>query len=131
MKVSTIRMVYVDDFNQFVTETYGRPYNFQQQEDRREKELLWIEVPTEKPVDEFAGKDIPKDYSTKEMRVDFDIWVARDPKEQIKCPPDREDRSWTLLLWWERNFYPDINMILWDLYNRGLIESGEYYINMD
>lgn len=34
-------------------------------------------------------------------------------------------------MWWVRNFYPDVNMVANDLYEKGLLEAGEYLINID
>jgi hypothetical protein len=34
-------------------------------------------------------------------------------------------------LCWERNFYPCLDMVVNDLYKKGLIEEGEYVINID
>lgn len=34
-------------------------------------------------------------------------------------------------LFWERNFYPDINTLANDLYKKGLIKKGEYLIVID
>jgi len=34
-------------------------------------------------------------------------------------------------MWWERNFYPDVEMIANDLHKRGILEAGEYVIDID
>ncbi len=39
--------------------------------------------------------------------------------------------DWEINLFCERNFYPDLHTIANDLYERGLIEAGEYVINID
>ena len=42
----------------------------------------------------------------------------------------RKDQ-WAIDLWWERNFYPNIQMVANDLHSKGLLEAGEYTINID
>ena len=34
-------------------------------------------------------------------------------------------------LWWERNFYPDVSMIINDLHSKGLLPAGDYSIDID
>jgi hypothetical protein len=34
-------------------------------------------------------------------------------------------------MFWERNFYPDTYTVANDLYDKGLIEAGDYIINID
>lgn len=62
-----------------------------------------------------------------EMGVSFKAWLARDPKQPL---PGHED-SFGLGLWWDRNFYPNIEMIANDLHERGLLKAGEYTIIID
>ena len=54
-------------------------------------------------------------------------WLSRDPKQQI---PGR-DEAWALKLWWHRNFYPDVSMIINDLHAKGLLPAGSYLIDID
>jgi hypothetical protein len=44
--------------------------------------------------------------------------------------PDSQN-SWSVAMWWERNFYPDVQMIANDLHAKGLLDAGEYVINID
>ena len=44
----------------------------------------------------------------------------------ISCSPEFNNQ-----LFWERNFYPNVNMIANDLHSKGLLESGEYIIVID
>lgn len=64
------------------------------------------------------------------MGVSFKAWLARDPKQPLNSP-DEWDRKNGLSLWWQRNFYPDVQMVANDLYEKGLIEAGEYVIDID
>ena len=63
------------------------------------------------------------------MGVSFKAWLERDPKQKLNDKVDRDNFS--LNLWWERNFYPSIDMIINDLHKKGLIEEGEYVIEID
>ena len=81
-----------------------------------------------------------------EMGVKFNVWLARDPKAPLN-PTDEELKScsyyfngdkekWKndpshIELFWQRNFYPSIYMVANDLYEKGLIEKGDYTINID
>lgn len=61
------------------------------------------------------------------MGVSFKAWLERDPKQKL---PNRED-EFCIYLWWARNFYPHLDMVVQDLYTKGLIEPGEYAIEID
>jgi len=63
------------------------------------------------------------------MGVSFKAWLERDPKQRLKSEGDRDSSS--LQLWWDRNFYPNVDMIINDLYSKGLLEKGEYDIKID
>nr|DAI39746.1 MAG TPA: Ftsk gamma domain [Caudoviricetes sp.] len=34
-------------------------------------------------------------------------------------------------MFWDRNFYPHVSMIIKDLENKGILKEGEYIINID
>ena len=34
-------------------------------------------------------------------------------------------------MWWERNFYPMLEEVATYMYTKGLLEQGEYVINID
>lgn len=108
-----------------VIETYGRPYSFQQQDGCKDRDLVAITVPEE--CDDFENDTVPEIVNGDEMGVSFKAWLARDPKTPLR---DRDD-TFGLVLWWERNFYPDVQMVANDLYEKGLIEAGDYLINID
>lgn len=61
------------------------------------------------------------------MCVKFDIWLNTSI-EEIRS---KFDSDWEATLFWERNFYPPYQMVFNDLYKKGLIEEGEYIINID
>lgn len=125
IRTRTETLIDVQDWDALVTETYGRPYSFQQQDGCKERQLVPIAVPDE-PVD-FENDAVAEIVNGDEMGVSFKAWLARDPKTPLK---DRDD-TFGLTLWWERNFYPDVRMIANDLYVKGLIEAGDYMINID
>ena len=125
IRTRTETLIDVQDWDALVTETYGRPYSFQQQDGCKDRDLVAITVPEE--CDDFENDTVPEIVNGDEMGVSFKAWLARDPKTPL---PDRDD-TFGLTLWWERNFYPDVQMIANDLYEKGLIEAGEYLINID
>jgi hypothetical protein len=53
--------------------------------------------------------------------------LNRDPKKPI--PNQKYD--FELEMWWTRNFYPSVEMVANDLHKKGLIEAGDYVINID
>ena len=44
-----------------------------------------------------------------EMGVSFAAWLARDPEQKLNA--DDWDSPSAIPMWWERNFYPDVQMI--------------------
>lgn len=125
IRTRTEKLIDDQDWDALVTETYGRPYSFQQQDGCKDRGLVHITIPEEGC--DFENDTVPEIVNGDEMGVSFKAWLARDPKTPLK---DRDD-TFGLTLWWERNFYPDVQMIANDLYERGLIEAGDYMINID
>lgn len=127
MKYKVVKMINVSDWNELVSETYGRPYNFQQQDGCKSRGIYHLTVPSDFD-DDYMNETIPEVVNGDIMGVKFETWLSRDPT-QLLPPPD--DKDYCLELFWERNFYPDIDTVANDLYKRGLIEEGEYIINID
>lgn len=125
IRTRTEKLIDVQDWDNLVSETYGRVYSFQQQDGCKERQLVHITIPEE--CCDFENDTVPEIVNGDEMGVSFKAWLARDPKTPL---PDRND-TFGLTLWWERNFYPDVQMVANDLYERGLIEAGDYLINID
>lgn len=121
------KMVEVSDWDRLVEDTYKRPYNFQQQNGCKERGIFNLTVPSKYTRDNEMNDSIKEVVNGDEMGVKFDVWLKRDPKQPI---PGRST-DWELSLFWERNFYPDIETVANDLYKRGLLEEGEYVINID
>lgn len=118
-------MIEVSDWDKLVSETYQRPYSFQQQDDCKPRGTFEFSVPDQEY--DFDNDTIPEIVNGSEMGVSFAAWLARDPKQ----PLSEQEYDWELGMWWERNFYPDVQMIANDLHVKGLLEAGEYTINID
>jgi hypothetical protein len=105
--------------------TYGRTYNFQQQDDCKERGHVSLIVPSE--ANDYENETVPEVVNDPEMGVSFAAWLARDPKQPLK----NQENDWELNMWWDRNFYPDVQMIANDLHAKGLLDAGEYSIDID
>lgn len=129
MKISvrTEQVIDVGDWDELVSKTYGRPYSFQQQDDCKERQRVQLIVP-DHPND-FENDTVPETVNHDEMGVSFAAWLARDPEQKLNA--DDWDSPSAIPMWWERNFYPDVQMIANDLYDKGLLKAGEYVIDID
>ena len=124
IKYTSKKVIDVYDWDQLVINTYKRPYNFQQQEGCRDRGTVNITIPSEGRDDEMHDS-IPEEINGEEMGVKFSAWLARDPAQVIPG----EERFTNLF--WERNFYPDLQTVANDLHSKGLIEAGDYIIDTD
>lgn len=132
MKISTRTEQVIDlsDWDQLVQDTYGRPYSFQQQDGCKERQRVRIFVPDEEAEGyDFENDTVPETVNHKERGVSFKAWLARDPKQKLNA--EDWDSEHALSMWWERNFYPTVEMIANDLHARGLLDAGEYSIDID
>ena len=121
------KVIDVGDWDKLVSDTYGRPYSYQQQDDCKERQHVSITVPTE--PEDFENDTVPEIVNHSEQGVSFKAWLERDPKQNLTNKDDED--SFSLSLWWDRNFYPHESMIINDLHAKGLLEAGEYEINID
>ncbi len=119
-------MIEVSEWDDLVVKTYGRPYSFQQQDGCKDRGTESFAVPDPHPYD-YENESVPDKINGDEMGVSFSAWLKRDPKEWN----GKEGDERFLDLFWERNFYPNIDMIANDLHAKGLIPAGEYIINID
>jgi hypothetical protein len=126
LKIQNVKLIKSYDFDKCVQETYGKPYILQQQDDCMPRGIVYITArePHLNP-DDYKNDTIPEEINGEEKGVSFKAWLARDPKQPFSS--GRED----ITLWWERNFYPSLEMVVNDLYLKGLIPEGEYVINID
>ena len=126
IKFETKKVISVRDWDELVKEVYGRPYNFQQQNGCKSRGTFDFEVPYAYGED-FENDTVKEVVNGPERGVSFAAWLARDPKKPLA--DGRAD--WGVELWWDRNFYPNVDMIINDLHAKGLLDEGEYSINID
>lgn len=125
LSFSTQKVVEVQEWDRLVSETYGKVYNFQQQNGCRDRGVVHLTVP-DRSCD-FENDSVPEKINGTEMGVSFESWKDRDPKE----PVGERQEQWEIDLFWQRNFYPDIQTVANDLYEKGQLERGTYVINID
>lgn len=126
MKSRTVEVIDVQDWDKLVEETYGRKYSFQQQEGCKDRGTFELVVPSE-DYDKYMNENVPEKVNGEKMGVKFDTWLGRDPKKPIV----NQTYEHELDLFWERNFYPDVQTVANDLLKKGLIKPGKYLINID
>lgn len=124
--VKNVKMIDVDDWDKLISDTYGRPYSLQQQDGCKGRGIERITIPSDYNGDEYMHDNIPEVINGERRGVKFKVWLERDPKEPVDGRTD-----WTIGLFWDRNFYPDINTVANDLYEKGIIEAGSYVIDID
>ena len=123
-KTKTVYELY--EWDSLVNDIYGKPYSFQQQDGCKSRGTYSFTVPDDCD-DDYDNDTIPETIDTSVMGVSFKAWLERDPKQPVG---DCTNNSF-IELWWERNFYPDIQMIANDLYSKKLLDAGDYLINID
>lgn len=121
LKIETVRSIEVSDWDALVRRTYGRPYSLQQQDGCKARGIEKVSVPCAHPWDYETSE---MDVGDEEMGVSFAAWLAR-------SAPMGSTRPGRLLSFWERNFYPSLEMVASDLHARGLLPEGEYQIVID
>ena len=126
LQFSTKKIITLQDFNELVRDVYHRPYNIQQQEGciPRGTEVC-ISVPGSQS--DYENTTVPEIVNHPERGVSFDAWLTRDTKLPLASTPSLS----SLNLWWLRNFYPHVSMIVNDLHVKGYIEEGTYFIDID
>lgn len=128
IKVQNKQVVTMQDWDDLVVKTYGKPYCFQQQYGCQDRGNFSITIPDR--ADDYENDSIPEEVNGEEMGVSFAAWIARDPEQKLDTK-DQWDRDHGLDLFWTRNFYPDIQMVANDLHAKGLIPAGKYVIEID
>jgi hypothetical protein len=126
--VRNVKMINCRDWDALVEDTYGRPYCLQQQDGCQPRGIVTLKIPDEAYEEEEMHDKIPEIVNGPVMGVKFEKWLERDPKQPLK---GEKNNDWSLSLWWNRNFYPDIQTVANDLHKKGLIEAGEYSININ
>lgn len=148
IKTKNIKVIDVHDWDKLVQEVYGKPYIFQQQDGCQSRGLVSITIPDYSyDWEDAVNESIPEVINGDEMCVKFNVWLERDVKTPLN-PTDEElencgyffkhdDRkSWCesdsrIMLFWERNFYPTLQVVANDLYEKGHIEAGDYSIDIN
>ena len=127
LKTKTVKLIEYLDWNNFVTDIYRKPYNFQQQFGvDRGTEKFSVPYPYEDEFD-FENTSIPFEVNGNNYGVSFETWLNTSPEDTLK----HFDGEFSNRLFWVRNFYPDVSMIIMDLHSKGLLEEGEYVIDVD
>lgn len=129
LNFTKVNMIDVQDWDELVEKTYGRIYSFQQQDGCKSRGTETFRVPITNPWD-YANTEISEKVNGSKMGVSFKAWLERDPSQKLNTD-DKWDRENGLALFWERNFYPSLESVAQDLYEKGLIPAGEYTINID
>lgn len=130
LKYEEVRVIQLNDWDYFVKRVYGKIYAFQQQDGCQPRGTYFFSVPDEW-YEDFEATEIPYKINGKEMGVSFETWLNTDPEDTKKYFEEPRLTDFNNRLFWYRNFYPDIGMIINDLHSKGLLESGEYMINID
>jgi hypothetical protein len=129
IKSESVKIIELVDWDNFIKKTYNKIYSFQQQEGCKERGIFRFSVPVNKyemeEQEEMMRNEIEEKVNGKEMGVKFEKWLER----SIDKPVGEYD--WEIRLFWKRNFYPSELTLINDLYKKGLIEAGEYAINID
>jgi hypothetical protein len=127
LKYQNKRIIDSFDWDDLVIQTYGKPYCFQQQDGCQSRGTVSISIPSPYSNDKSMHNSIPEKVNGEQMGVKFDVWLARDPNQPLE---DEKDKTY-IDMFWERNFYPDLHTLANDMYNKGLIEMGDYIIDID
>lgn len=116
MRIEDVKLIWESELSALVTETYGRPYQLQQQGDMLAQESMTrATVPQEPDFD----SDLPS----------LEEWSSRDVDAQPEGESSWSEHAWRRDLWWQRKFYPDLQLVLNDLHARGLLPAGDYVIH--
>jgi hypothetical protein len=132
ININTIKTISCQEFDRVVQEVYKRPYAFQQQDGCKSRghEPISVSKDTEDFFD-FQNDTIPEVVNGGERGVSFKAWLARDPKQPLRDQKTIITHQFSIDLWWKRNFYPSVEMIINDLCKRDILEPGEYWIIID
>ena len=132
IKVQKRNQIDVDDWDELVINTYGKPYSFQQQDGCKSRGIFTLTIPdlkTQEWEEPEMNDEIPFEVNGEEMGVKFDVWLNT-TEEEVEEKLSEEDKGF-LYMFYERNFYPSIYTLANDLHLKGLIEAGEYDIKID
>jgi hypothetical protein len=125
------------EWDDLVEQTYKKPYCVQQQFGCLDRGHLKLVVPNPEEVEFVESEAL--DWADENLNandtcgVKFPVWLARDPSTPIKNKGDLhwKDIDFVTELWWHRVFFPRPETVAQDLYERGILEAGEYLILID
>ena len=69
IKFNTVNIIDVGDWDNLVKETYGKPYNFQQQDGCKERQTVYLKAPCRS--NDYRRDTIPEEVNGEEMGVSF------------------------------------------------------------
>lgn len=107
LKSKTVKLIWESDFSKLVTETYGKPYRFQQQGDMMGQDTIYkFSIPDANwlPTPEDAARDIA-------------TWL-------------NDSRTFKYEFEAERECYPVFESVIVDLHERGIIVPGDYALHV-
>lgn len=126
MEIKVVNQISSNEWDDFVREVYQRPYCLQQQDGCMENgSIVYITVPDDDATD-YERDTIPETTASNEMGVSFQSWLNRNPKTLLGDHEIKE--AWVKDIWWDRNFYPSVEVLANDLFQKGLLNAGEYQI---
>jgi hypothetical protein len=80
LKIKTVKMIEVSDWDNLVSETYGRPYRFQQQDGCQSRGQFHLTIPSKYTYDDEMNDEIPEEINSDRYFVDsFDFNVSTMP----------------------------------------------------
>lgn len=126
IKYKTRKQIDVQDWDDLIEKTYGKIYSFQQQDGCKDRGIETISVP-DKWGEDYKVDLLPFEVNGIRRGVSFQSWLNTSPEETAK----QFRYDWENRLFWDRNFYPHVSMIINDLHSRGILEAGEYDIKID
>lgn len=158
LNVKIVKQINESEFSELVRKTYNRPYRLQQTDGCYSRGSFTLTISSNGC--EAYPTTAMSNGGDGESPVSFQEWIQRDRNEPIPISekdieayealknssisnksfydPNNESNKKSrevggLLntLWWEREFYPDLNELLDDMLSRGLIEEGEYEMEID
>lgn len=119
MKTKTVKIAEVNDFDELVMNTYGIPYNFQQQGGCKNTSIEYFCFPFN---GDYTNTTLPFEINGKTRGISFEVWKNHDMEELKKMFSD----DWEVGMFYARNFYPHIERLLQDLVDKELI-SGKCF----
>jgi hypothetical protein len=119
------KYITLEEWDDLVIETYGKPYAFQQQDGCKSRGKCRLRIPSH--AEDYENTAIPERINGYGMGVSFSSWLDRHPKEWN----GNEEKKYLIDMFWERNFYPHVQMLANDLHEKGLLEAGQYVIVID